>query len=322
MITLEPGVSPVRLSVGDSWTLPTATAVDNVEGEISFIDVDTTLINQFYNSSTSQYIFTTTGTYEVEFTAADESGNIATKVIIIIVSDGVDSYTGYYESINGLSGQALVDELYTVLNNTGQYTTTTYGAARYHLEQTDAWIGFNTNYLYLIYTDTLKGSVSSGYPDEGYALAKWDEGATWNREHVWAKSLFGTGNYEPGASTRGIDADLHNLRAADTTVNSTRSNNLFINQVYNAGGFGNYNSKWYPGDHHRGDVARILFYMDIRWGGLTNLSNIGDLATLLQWHELDPVDDFEINRNNLIYGFQNNRNPFIDHPELVDKIWA
>ena len=57
--------------------------------------------------------------------------------------------------------------------------------------------------------------------------------------------------------------------------------------------------------------------MDIRWGSLTNLSNIGDLATLLQWHELDPVDDFEINRNNLIYGFQNNRNPFIDHPELV-----
>ncbi|MBG0762425.1 endonuclease [Acholeplasma laidlawii] len=258
----------------------------------------------------------------MEFTAADESGNIATKVITIIVSDGVDGYTGYYESINGLSGQALEDELYTVLNNTGQYTTTTYGAARYHLEQTDAWIGRNTDYLYLIYTDTLKGSVSSGYPDEGYALATWDYGATWNREHVWAKSLFGTGSYDPGNSTRGIDADLHNLRAADTTVNSTRSNNLFINQVYNAGGFGNYNSKWYPGDHHRGDVARILFYMDIRWGSLTNLSKIGDLATLLQWHELDPVDDFEINRNNLIYGFQNNRNPFIDHPELVDKIWA
>ena len=119
IITLEPGVSPVRLSVGDSWTLPTATAVDNVDGDISFIDVDTTLINQFYNSSTSQYIFTSTGTYEVEFTAADESGNIATKVITIIVSDDVDGYTGYYESINGLSGQALVDELYTVLNNTG-----------------------------------------------------------------------------------------------------------------------------------------------------------------------------------------------------------
>ena len=62
--------------------------------------------------------------------------------------------------------------------------------------------------------------------------------------------------------------------------------------------------------------------MDIRWGNMTNLSNIGDLATLLEWHLLDPVDDFEINRNNLIYGFQNNRNPFIDHPELVNRIYV
>src|SRR5690606_29742549 len=102
----------------------------------------------------------------------------------------------------------------------------------------DAWHGFNTNYVYLIYTDTLKGSAGSGFPDEGYALAQWNynndgTASTWNREHVWAKSLFGTGNYDPGDSTRGIDADLHNLRAADTNVNSTRNNNLFINQVYN-----------------------------------------------------------------------------------------
>ena len=104
-------------------------------------------------------------------------------------------------------------------------------------------------------------------------------------------------------------------------MNSTRSNNLFSDQVYNAKGFGNYSSRWYPGDHHRGDVARILFYMDIRWGALTNLSNIGDLNTLISWHNLDPVDDFEINRNNLIHDYQKNRNPFIDHPELVDKIY-
>ncbi len=138
---------------------------------------------------------------------------------------------------------------------------------------------------------------------------------------MWAKSLLGEGGYDPGNSTKGIDADLHNLRAADTTVNSTRGNNKFINQVYNANGFGNYSSHWYPGDHHRGDVARILFYMDIRWGDLTDLTKIGYLSTLIQWHISDPVDDFEIHRNNVIFGYQHNRNPFIDHPELVHAIY-
>ncbi|PKK86896.1 MAG: hypothetical protein CVV63_03100, partial [Tenericutes bacterium HGW-Tenericutes-8] len=81
----------------------------------------------------------------------------------------------------------------------------------------------------------------------------------------------------------------------------------------------------------RGDIARILFYMDIRYDNLklVYLSGsqtpakyqMGDLATLLAWHVMDPVDDFEMNRNNVIYGYQNNRNPFIDHPELVSYIY-
>lgn len=246
---------------------------------------------------------------------------IETNTYQLIIKSKTPLFEGYYESLTGLEGQSIVNELYSILNDTGQYVTTTYGDARYLLEEADAWVNYNTNYVYLIYTDTLKGSVNSGYPDEGPALAKWDGGDTWNREHVWAKSLFGAGGYEPNNTTRGIDADLHNLRAADTNVNSTRSNNLFINQVYNAQGFGNYGSMWYPGDDHRGDVARILFYMDIRWGDLTDLNKIGDLSTLLQWHELDPVDAFEINRNNIIYTHQNNRNPFIDHPELATMIY-
>lgn len=172
----------------------------------------------------------------------------------------------------------------------------------------------------LIYTDTLKGSVNSGYPDEGPALPVWDSGATWNREHVWAKSLLGDSGYDAGNSTRGIAADFHNLRAADTNVNSTRNNNKFINAISKPS-FGNYGGEWYPGDNHRGDVARILFYMDIRWGLETDLSKIGYLDILLQWHELDPVDDFEINRNNVLYSHQNNRNPFIDYPELAEIIY-
>ena len=101
---------------------------------------------------------------------------------------GGDDYTGYYASLSGLTGNSLLNAMYKLLNDTGQYETTTYGDARYYLEEADVWVGYNTNYLYLIYTDTLKGSVKDGYPDEGYALPVWDGAATWNREHVWAKS--------------------------------------------------------------------------------------------------------------------------------------
>ena len=317
---IEPDESPVHLSVGDLWTLPVATATDNVDGEINNIEIDTTLIDIFYNEVLNKYEFILEGTYEVDYFVSDEAGNSTTLTIVIIVSV-TPIYSGYYESINGLEGLELSNELYTILNDTGSYSTTTYGDARDILIESDVWVEFNTDYIYLIYTDTLKGSVNDGYPDHGYALPIWNPNSTWNREHVWAKSLFGTGNYNPGASTRGIDADMHNLRAADTNVNSTRNNNIFTNQIYNASGFGNYSSQWYPGDHHRGDVARIIFYMDIRWGNLTNISDIGYLETFIQWHLEDPVDGFEIHRNNVIFGYQNNRNPFIDHPELVQRIY-
>lgn len=240
-------------------------------------------------------------------------------------SGGGDDYTGYYASLSGLTGNSLLNAMYTLLNNTGQYETTTYGDARYYLEEADVWVGFNENYIYLIYSDILVGNNKPDYPYGNYAINIWDynndsTNTTWNREHVWAKSTFRQGNTDPSANTRGISADLHNLRAADTNVNSSRSNNPFTNQI-SQNAYGNYSGKWYPGDNHRGDVARILFYMDIRWGNATVLSDMGTLSTLLAWHELDPVDDFERNRNEVIYKYQKNRNPFIDHPELASTIY-
>ena len=87
----------------------------------------------------------------------------------------------------------------------------------------------------------------------------------------------------------------------------------------------------------KGDIARILFYMDTRYEG--NISGdepdlniieevntypnpqIGNIQTLISWHNQDPVDEFETNRNNVIYNVQNNRNPFIDYPEFANIIW-
>ena len=85
----------------------------------------------------------------------------------------------------------------------------------------------------------------------------------------------------------------------------------------------------YKGDF-RGDTARILFYMYVRYEGLNLTSNtngindttMGNLSTLLTWNELDPVDDFETQRNNRIYEYQGNRNPFIDYSSLANTIFA
>ena len=91
----------------------------------------------------------------------------------------------------------------------------------------------------------------------------------------------------------------------------------------------------------KGDVARMLFYMAVRYEGDNGEPDLelvdevntydlneagkgyhGKLSILLEWHKEDPVDSFEINRNNIIYNYQENRNPFIDHPEYVDMIWS
>src|SRR5690554_1280615 len=99
--------------------------------------------------------------YVIEF-----NGVVIKEATFNLVISGTSAiYTGYYASLYGLTGQDLIDELYIILNDTGTYSTTTYGDARYYLQESDIWVGFNTDYLYLIYTDTLKGSVNDGYPD-------------------------------------------------------------------------------------------------------------------------------------------------------------
>ncbi|MDD4204327.1 MAG: endonuclease, partial [Acholeplasmataceae bacterium] len=149
----------------------------------------------------------------------------------------------------------------------------------------------------------------------------WDSAATWNKEHVWAKSLL---TYPKGGSadtkTNGPGADLHNLRAANPSINSSRGNKPFVD---GSGSYGAVGSGWYPGDDHIGDVARIILYMNLRWGdSLANINDIGTLSLFLEWHLLDPVDDFERNRNEVIFSYQGNRNPFIDYPEFVSMIWG
>ncbi|NRA93607.1 MAG: endonuclease, partial [Psychroserpens sp.] len=132
-------------------------------------------------------------------------------------------------------------------------------------------------------------------------------------------------------STRHAYSDAHALRAADAQENSRRSNRHY-GTVYNSdfyNGPANVDPLNNIGISFRGDVARSVLFLELRYNNLqvingspSSTGNLGDLATLLQWHEDDPPDDFEMNRNNIVYQWQQNRNPLIDLPELVDFVWG
>ncbi len=159
------------------------------------------------------------------------------------------------------------------------------------------------------------------YKEQGMSKSEHSTGSNgWNREHVWAKSHgdFGT--------SAGPGTDGHHLRASDAGENGNRSNLDFAD----VSGPRTKNGSFYePPLSAKGDVARSIFYMAVRYGytvdnlgGQGKAARHGKLDDLLKWNELDPVDPYEVRRNNVIYGFQNNRNPFIDHPELVKYIFG
>jgi len=150
----------------------------------------------------------------------------------------------------------------------------------------------------------------------------------WNREHVFPKSLASPNlvtNY-PSAGT-----DVHNLRACDYSTNASRSNKKF--DAGNGNSSSNNQGNWYPGDEWKGDVARIIMYMYLRYPNQCEPTNVGigtqlfspngDMPDVfLNWNFSDPVSDFEESRNNAIAIVQGNRNPFIDNPYLATIIWS
>lgn len=151
----------------------------------------------------------------------------------------------------------------------------------------------------------------------------------WSREHVYAKSLG-----KPNLGQIGPGADAHMLRPADVTRNTKRSNLPFID------GTGKQSKRdqnaWYPGNEWKGDIARIIMYMYIRYGERANPNRIAkskntyskDMPDVfLKWNAEDPVSKLEIQRNNYLSNLANtfgqgNRNPFIDNPYLATKIWG
>lgn len=250
----------------------------------------------------------------------------------------------YYSSITATEDTALLGQLHDLITTTHtKYTSYNDCKDPSTIIKTDK--GGNSSSVMEFYSQA-DISKSWGGGDIG----------TWNREHVWCQSrsngLWGT---------TGAGSDLHHIRPVETSLNSTRGNNKFgvvangtpayykdsSRKTVALGGYVSASTDTFePLDNVKGDVARIVFYIYTHYnsysnvGGTTNgnksstfgtlrfsnivaKSNENDaIKMLLDWNEMDPVDQIERDRNDAVYSIQGNRNPFIDNEDYADAIWG
>lgn len=279
----------------------------------------------------------------------------AVRVILItsaVFFSGVTSAAipaNYYDSVNTETAETLHQSLHQIINDHQRFPYTSSATDTWDiLEQADE----NPN-------DPTK--IISIYSNKTYPKAGGGN-SHYNREHAWPKSYGfpdnGSGNYPY--------TDAHHLFLADSGFNSSRNNKPYAEcdvscaekitrPNHNRGGDASesnwtkgsgYTGSWETWSERKGDTARALMYLAVRYEGgihsvtgkpepdlrltdnrtLIGQSNTGDnlpiaymglRSTLIQWHKEDPVDDFERRHNDTVYSFQGNRNPFIDHPEYV-----
>ena len=246
-----------------------------------------------------------------------------------------DPPAGYYASAEGLTGPALRSALHDIIDD---HTIFAYdGGDSFQALRSLDQDPNNSSRVLTVYSGTSEPKFADG-------------GLTWNREHCWPR---GYGISATGTGASADESDLFNLRACLTEVNVLRGDRVYDTAATNhptdpavapAGApqclydanFGQ-GGLWTPRPSERGDLARAMFYMAVRYDGsdagtadlelgdAPNASQavFGNLKTLLQWHLDDPVSTEERRRNDLIHdNHQGNRNPFVDRPEFVAKIFG
>ena len=230
----------------------------------------------------------------------------------------------YYNSLQGLSGVDLIEAIQNIIANTDNVKAHSYADVKSILNISDV-NPENSNQVWLVYSEQPRSKID--FQNSSNGIGKW------NREHTYPRSRGGFNSIDLDSYADGIDqywtthidslrhanSDAHGIRAADSPENSSRGNKHY----------GDYNGPVNNLGSFKGDVARSVLFLSLRYNGLEVINGypdlvgqLGDLQTILDWNNLDPVDDFEKNRNNVIYNWQNNRNPLIDFPDLVDYIWG
>ncbi|MCB1181902.1 endonuclease [bacterium] len=279
---------------------------------------------------------------------------VFTALMVTGVVALADAPAGYYDTVDASNALNLRSTLHDVIDD---HTKIPYTAT-----STDTW-----DVLEAADEDPNDSSrILDLYLNASYQ--KWGAGnVDYDREHTWPKSY---GFPNDGTNVYPY-TDCHQLFLCDGSRNGSRGNKPFgavgasgteyttlVNDGV-GGGSGVYPgwSNWADGTYwevwadRRGDIARAMFYMDVRYEGGTNgnsgavepdliltdnltlieNSNTGSnettaymglLSVLLQWHLADPVDAGEMLRNDIVYGFQGNRNPFVDHPDWAECLFG
>jgi endonuclease I len=277
------------------------------------------------------------------------------KHVIIIASMVISSSAfadvpaGYYDSVNTINGQALQNSLHEIIDDHQRFPYTSSATDTWDILETADQDPDNANNVIDIYKN-------ASYAKEGGG------NSFYNREHSWPKSY----GFPSDGSTNYAYTDTHHLFISDSSYNSSRSNKPFDNCAAgcsakvtlannNRGGTSAESNltagsgsegSWQTWNSRKGDVARALMYLSVRYEGGTHgltgvnepdliltddrnligqssqganisVAYMGLKSVLLQWHKDDPVDSYDIRHNDTVYSFQGNRNPFIDHPEYV-----
>ena len=257
---------------------------------------------------------------------------LAFLTLFLVLSALAQAPSNYYNSANGLTGNELKVALHNIIKG---HTSISYAQIWNAYWSTD---NKGNGIVWDMYSDRPNGNPPYTYHlGQDQCGSYSGEGDCYNREHSWPSSWF---NDQSTPRT-----DLHHIFATDGYVNNRRSNYAF-GEVGSASWTSQNGSKlgscktpgfsgtvFEPIDAYKGDFARAIMYMSVRyygedsgWGSsdMTNKSVIKPwaIAMLLRWNELDPVSQKEIDRNNAIYNdYQHNRNPFVDHPEYARMIW-
>ena len=290
------------------------------EAEVIYFDTETELGGKIIVDENGEYTYTPaidyTGDDVFTYTICDNESirncNTATVSITvveaeIIVTEEIEfniptDLSEYYDGVSFSSEPDVTLQILERLTDESQVNYLTYGNRHDYLYNADEDLN-NTANVVLMYTGESRDEREYSSGNNTF------ETQSFNTEHVYPRSFLDEEQWEN---------DLHNLRSCDTTVNSQRSNYAFTD------GEGDYSlingNSWYPGDEWKGDVARIVLYLNMYYG--ESVADMGGLDLFLQWNVEDPVSDFEVQRNNIIEDAQGNRNPFIDNPYLATLIWG
>ncbi len=262
-------------------------------------------------------VFTAAFTSEAATLIYSQTSNSGKRDEVCTTLDGTSAasyYTGSYsyETLSGLSSSALLTSLRTLMRST-HTRQSSYNNCRDMATMTDC--------------ENENGMITMLYTSYQATYSEYNSGNGWNREHVWPQSL-------GGGNTSGGGADLHHIRPDENRTNSNRGNKKFGNVSSGSASTGNlsglvggtYTSTYFePNDNVKGDVARICLYVYVRWGSDWGADSITDvfqsISVLLEWCALDPVDTWEMGRNEVVAAYQGNRNVFIDYPELAFQLF-